>query len=93
MELVVECREGYRGMEIPCRFTIGGRQFEVSEVLDRWLGTLDRYFKVQTADGSRYILRHKNELGLWELTFYCGVEDREPASSPPQNSSSPSAAA
>ncbi len=91
MELVVECREGYRGMEIPCRFTIGGRQFEVSEVLDRWLGTLDRYFKVQTADGSRYILRHKNELGLWELTFYAGGEGREPVP-PSHDSSLPSAA-
>jgi len=66
----VECYAGYRGEETPRRFSIGGRDVEVSEVLDRWLSPDHRYFKLKGDDGDTYILRHDTEADRWELTLF-----------------------
>jgi len=70
MLIRVECYAGHRGDETPRRFFLGERPVEVSEIIDRWLGEDHRYFKVRSADGTVYILRHDERGGDWELTMY-----------------------
>lgn len=69
-EIKVECYAGYRGEETPVRFYLGERCIEVSEVLDRWLDPLHRYFKLRGNDHGIYILRHSTTTDSWELTLF-----------------------
>ena len=64
----VECYAGYRGEEEPRRFDREGREFKVTEILDRWLDPYHRYFKVRANDDGVYILRHDADTGTWELS-------------------------
>ncbi len=70
MKIQVECYSGYRGEEIPQRLTLGEREVEVTEVLDRWLAPDHRYFKILGDDGSEYILRHDMTSLDWELILF-----------------------
>jgi len=70
MKIQVECYCGYRGEETPRRLTLGVREIEVAEVLDRWLAPDHRYFKVLGTDGSEYILRHDMTSLDWELILF-----------------------
>jgi len=70
MRLRVECYAGYRGEETPRTLTFGSRRIGVVDVQDRWLAPDHRYFRLIGDDGGLYIIRHDNEKGLWELTFY-----------------------
>src|SRR5581483_6436674 len=58
------------GDELPARFYLGERAVRVVEVIDRWLGSDHRYFKVQGDDGDLYILRHDRLDAHWELTLF-----------------------
>jgi hypothetical protein len=69
LEVRVECYAGYRGEEIPRRFTLG-RSIEVAEVLDAWLAPDHRYFKVRGDNGAYYNLRNDVMRGRWELTMF-----------------------
>lgn len=66
-ELQVHCYAGHRAEQTPRRFTLGGRQVEVAEVVDTWLEPDHRYFKVTGDDGSDYLLRHDVRGGIWQL--------------------------
>lgn len=66
----VECHAGHRGEETPRRFSLGGRQVEVVEVIDRWYGPDHRYFKLRGDDGAVYLLRHDETADRWELTMF-----------------------
>jgi hypothetical protein len=68
--LHVECYSGQRADEYPLRFTLGGRQIGVEEILDRWLDPAHRYFKLRGDDGGIYILRHDQAADSWELILY-----------------------
>lgn len=70
MEIRVECHAGHRGDEEPRAFHLGERRIGVMTILDRWLDPQHRYFKVQTYDGTVYILRHDERSGRWELTSF-----------------------
>jgi hypothetical protein len=71
LRLRVECYAGYRGEELPRRFSIGEREIRVEAILDRWLAPDHRYFKVKGDDGDVYILRHASEEdGFWELILF-----------------------
>lgn len=63
-----ECYAGYRGEETPRRFYLGERCIEVISVIDRWLTPDYRYFKLEDADGHRYILCEETVSHHWELT-------------------------
>ena len=61
----VECYSGHRADERPAAFTLGGRRFEVEEIVDRWYeGGLEptrpelHYFKVRTTGRQLFLLRH-----------------------------------
>ena len=70
--LKVECYAGYRADERPLHFSLagGGRDFQVSEVLDQWYGPDYRCFKVRADDGNLYILRHEEQEDIWTLDSF-----------------------
>jgi len=70
MEIQVECRPNEVGEETPSRLMLDGRVLEVADVIDRWLARDHRYFKVRTADGAIYILRHDEPSQRWELITF-----------------------
>lgn len=74
LEIDVECYAGYRGEEMPRRFSLCERIIEVTDILDGWLAPDHRYFKVRGHDGGCYILRHDVRRGCWELTMYDGTD-------------------
>jgi hypothetical protein len=73
MKIRVECYAGYRGEQEPRAFLLGERRLEVRELLDRWLDTAHRYFKVRVDDGQIFILRHDEGTGEWELAALVGT--------------------
>jgi hypothetical protein len=66
----VECYAGHHGEETPRRLSFDGRSVEFLELLDCWLGTDHRYFKMLGDDGATYVLRHDAPRECWELTMY-----------------------
>lgn len=72
MKVEVECYSGYKLDERPLRFSLKGRVFEVHDVLDRWYGPEDVYFKVRAAGGGTYILRRHEAQGeaVWTLEAF-----------------------
>jgi hypothetical protein len=88
-EILIECHAGYRADERPLRFTLRGRVFEVAEVQDRWYSPGALYFRVRTADGDFYILRHDEGLDVWTLEgFRASLSTGTPADMPDGNISS-----
>ena len=69
MLVQVDCYAGHRGEETPRRVSFDARSVELVEVLDCWLGTDHRYFKMLGDNGATYILRHDSARGRWELTL------------------------
>ena len=68
--VAVDCYVGYCGEETPRRFRLGDHLVEVHEVVDRWPAPDYCYFKIKTATGETYILRHVVKSGAWELTVF-----------------------
>jgi hypothetical protein len=73
-EIAVECYAGYKGEETPRAFSLGGRRIEILEILDRWYeggidpaGLTHDYFKVKTAEGVVYLLRHTPRFQAWTV--------------------------
>ena len=70
MALRVECHAGYRGEQEPCAFWLGEQRLVVREVVDRWFAPTKRWFKVDVADKSTYVVRHDEVSGEWDLVAY-----------------------
>jgi hypothetical protein len=70
VKVQVECYAGRKADERPVRFKLGGRTFEVAEVLDQWYGPDDTYFRVRGDDGHLYILRHHEQEDDWTLESF-----------------------
>jgi hypothetical protein len=79
----VECYAGHRGEETLRRFGVAEARIEIAEIVDRWLASDHRYFKMRDGDGALYILRNNVASERWELTFFrrCanGAETSSPA--------------
>lgn len=73
----VECYCGYRGEETPQRFRLGNRQVEIIEIIDRWLASDYRYFKVKGNGGSIYIIRNDIFRDLWQITMFINGHRKE----------------
>ena len=43
---------------------------QVVELIDRWEGDEDVYFRVRTEDESTYILRRNRVSGEWQIHFF-----------------------
>jgi len=72
MRVRVECYSGRKADERPIRFGLDGREYMVEEVLDRWYGPSDAFFKVRAGDGNLYILRQDRSTseGTWSLESF-----------------------
>lgn len=66
----VETYSGYKSDERPVRLHLRERVLEVAEVEDRWYSPGETYFRVLTADGDRYLLRHTEAQDVWSLVGY-----------------------
>ncbi|HEY3309252.1 MAG TPA: hypothetical protein VGJ93_12420 [Desulfuromonadaceae bacterium] len=69
IQLQVQTYSGYQADERPTSFVLGGRTFQVEDIIDQWYGEDHAYFKLMADDGNLYIIRHDNALDLWELTM------------------------
>ncbi len=74
LPIQVESYSDSNADEMPRRVTWEGRIIEVQDVVDRWyqvesLPEWPRadYFKVQSEDGSQYLVKHDLESGKWYL--------------------------
>lgn len=70
MRIKVEAYAGHTANERPLRFTLGDRTIEVTDVLDRWYGERERYFRVSAADGDVYVLKYSDADDAWELVSF-----------------------
>ncbi|MBI4873814.1 MAG: hypothetical protein HY822_04170 [Acidobacteria bacterium] len=72
MNVEVFCYSGYKGDERPVRFRLGSTDYQVEDILDRWYGPDDTYFKVRADDGNLYILRRRSSApeGEWSLEAF-----------------------
>jgi len=43
---------------------------QIVELIDRWEGDEDIYFRVRVEDSSTYILRRKRVSGVWQIHFF-----------------------
>ena len=68
--LRVECYAGHRADTEPRRLHIGEREVAVTEIIDRWLDTRHRYFKLRGDDGGIYLLRQDTIEDRWEMALY-----------------------
>jgi hypothetical protein len=66
----VECYSGHKADERPLRIVFDAHTLEISEVEDRWYSPGATYFRVLTADGDRYVLRHDDAQDVWSLTAF-----------------------
>jgi len=69
-EFSVECERDPKRGKIPVRFGWPDRMRRVAELIDRWEGEEDNYFRVLTEDGSTYILRQNRVSGAWQIHFF-----------------------
>jgi hypothetical protein len=63
----VETYSGFKADERPLRLFLGDRTLDVAAVEDRWYSPGETYFRVLTADGDRYVLRHREAQDVWTL--------------------------
>ena len=66
----VECERDPERGEIPVRFGWPDRMRQIVELIDRWEGDEDIYFRVRTEDASTYILRQDRVSGVWQIHFF-----------------------
>lgn len=65
----VETFIGAKGEETPRAFTHEGRRRTVTEIVTGWDTEAHCYFRLQTDDGHRYVLRHNLDTPMWELVM------------------------
>jgi hypothetical protein len=72
MKVEVLCYSGHKGDERPVRFRLGGRDYFVEELLDRWYGPQNVFFKMRANDGNVYILQRRSSApeGEWSLESF-----------------------
>jgi hypothetical protein len=87
-DLRVECYSGYRADQRPLRFILRGHSFEVTEVQDQWYSPGTMYFRVRTADGDLFVLRHDEVQDLWTLNAVCSARRRAPLPEAPRTGTS-----
>ena len=68
---------GGNGNELLESFTLGGRTFQVRELLDGWFGADHTYVKLVASDSCLYILRHDLTTDEWEIVLMESAEKGE----------------
>jgi hypothetical protein len=78
MKVEVVCYSGYKADERPVRFRLGGHDYFVEELLDRWYGPHSIFFKIRASDGNVYILQRRSSPpeGEWSLESFRDMSRR-----------------
>ena len=63
----VSCYSGYRADERPVNFSLRGRKLVVEEIIDRWYGPHNSFFKVLADDKRVYLIKYDQDDDLWTL--------------------------
>lgn len=58
---------GYKANERPLFFFLEQTRLEVRDIIDRWYGVDNDYFKVLASDGNVYLLKWQRLLDVWLL--------------------------
>ena len=66
MDLRIECDVGPSAELEPGVIWFGSRRVTVRAIVDRWYGSRQRWWKVDTEDGL-YVQRRDDSSGSWEL--------------------------
>ena len=82
MRVEVQTYSGFTADERPVRFQMSGRDYEVQELLDKWYGPDDTWYKV-LAEGGIYILRLNPTEGWTLESFRAAPLPKEQDSAPP----------
>jgi len=70
----VSCYSGYKADERPVKFTLRGRKLVVEEIIDRWYGPHDSFFKVLADDKKVYLIKYDQDDDLWTLEKIMGLK-------------------
>ena len=68
--MLVQCYAGVKADERPIRFELEGSEYLVEEILDRWYGPDDTFFKLRADDNNIYILRYSPATDIWSLESF-----------------------
>jgi len=72
----VSSYSGYKADERPISFTLLGRELMVEEIIDRWYGPNNSFFKVLANDGKVYLIKYDQDKDQWTLEKIMGLELR-----------------
>jgi hypothetical protein len=72
MTVRVDCSSDGKTQARPVRFWIKEHSWMVEEVLDRWYGRTDTFYRVRANDQNLYILRHSegSNSEAWSLESF-----------------------
>ena len=66
----VEFCSEIKAKERPVAFQVCDRRYRIKEVVDRWYGAGEVFFKVEADDNNIYLLKYEEGQGCWDLVFY-----------------------
>jgi hypothetical protein len=70
MRIEVDTAADTRGEPAPSMLRFDGRNIDIADIVDRWWGAGDRFFKVKDAADNTYILRFEESRNAWELLMF-----------------------
>jgi hypothetical protein len=70
----VSCYSGYRADERPVNFNLRGRKLVVEEIIDRWYGPHNSFFKILADDKKVYLIKYDQDDDLWTLEKIMGLK-------------------
>jgi len=56
--------------ERPVAFQVYNRRYRIKEIVDRWYGVGEVFFKVEADDNNIYLLKYEEGQGCWDLVFF-----------------------
>ncbi len=56
--------------ERPVAFQVCDRRYRIKEIVDRWYGVGEVFFKVEADDNNIYLLKYEEGRGCWDLVFF-----------------------
>lgn len=71
-EVEVSAYSGYQADERPLHFSLGERRLVVKEIVCRWRGPEDDFFRVLAHNGQEYLLKRERTTDIWYV-----VPDKE----------------
>ena len=54
----------------PVAFQVYNRRYKIKEIVDRWHGIGEIFFKVEADDNNIYLLKYEEGQGCWDLVFF-----------------------